>query len=628
MCGIFGYTGFNKRELERARRSLNTLSHRGPDQWGEWYGDDIYIGHRRLSIIDLSENARQPMEDREVVIAVNGEIYNCNFLRKELEPMHEFRSLSDSEVILHGYKEWGIDKLLNKIDGMFAFCIYDKRTNRLFLVRDRFGKKPLFYTVTNNKIMFASEVKAFFEFDDNYRVFSDEGIKDWIYHRGSHSTRTIFYNINKIPPGWYFDINKSGMRKVKYYDILDHVETSNASEYSQYDSTEVVDELLAQAVQKRLMSDVPVGLQLSGGVDSSLVGYYMKKQHAGNLHTFSVGFQEARYQHYSEEEYARYAADKLGVTHHQLNITENDIVQSFERVIYLFDGMLDYPNAIPIYLLSLYAKDYVTVLLTGEGADELFGGYTKFRSMASLENTNYLSKLIPHSIINYLGKTQLKSIARDLYLKKQYSGHTMSILENLNAYVSSQTIESFWGRPVHSLFDEIPYDMISTLPFYRQLLIMDHKTYLFSLVERQDRASMGAAIESRLPFLDKDLVETTVNFNRDCLFDSSQNKKVLKKICERIYGKRFTYRPKKGFPLPLQEWLDEPMGFGNYLEKIYDNEFLLSRKIDMVHLKQYLVMNTFDNKLLNYGDSEKMWIKWFLMVFRTAQDIFRIKDIR
>lgn len=628
MCGIFGYTGFKEKELEKARRSLNVLAHRGPDQWGDWYDDNIYIGHRRLSIIDLSENAKQPMENHDVVIAVNGEIYNFKKLRKELEAKYEFSSLSDSEVLLHGYKEWGIDELLNKIDGMFAFCIYDKRRNRLFWVRDRFGKKPLFYTITHNKIMFASEIKAFFEFDDNFRVFSYEGIKDWIYHRGSHSTRTIFYNINKVPPGWYFEINKTGIRKVKYYDILDKIDNAKAVKYRQDESTEVVEELLSQAVRKRLMSDVPVGLQLSGGVDSSLVGYYMKKNHKGNLHTFSVGFKESRYQHYSEEKYARHVAEKLGVTHHQLNITENDIVQSFERVVYLFDGMLDYPNAIPIYLLSLYAKDYVTVLLTGEGADELFGGYTKFRNMDSLKNTSVLSKLLPHFFINCLGKTKLKSVARSLYLKKLYSGHTRSILENLNAYVSSQTIESFWGSPDHSLFDEIPYDMISKLPFYRQLLIMDHKTYLFSLLERQDRASMGAAIESRLPFLDKDLVEATVNFNKDCFFDSSQNKKVLKKICERIYGKRFTYRPKKGFPLPLQEWLDENMGFGNYLEKIYDNEFLLNRKVNMVHLKQYLVMNTFDNKLLNYGDSERIWIKWFLMVIRTAQDVFRIKDIR
>jgi asparagine synthase (glutamine-hydrolysing) len=200
-------------------------------------------------------------------------------------------------------------------------------------------------------------------------------------------------------------------------------------------------------------------------------------------------------------------------------------------------------------------------------------------------------------------------------------------LENLNAYISPQTINSFLGRPNKSLFDEIPYDIISKLPFYKQLLIMDHKTYLFSLLERQDRASMGASIESRLPFLDKDLVETTVNLDEDCFFDSKQNKKVLKKICERIYGKRFTYRPKKGFPLPLQDWLDENAGFGNYLEKIYDKEFLLSKKIDMVHLKEYLRLNTFDNKLLNYGDSERIWIKWFLMVIRTAQDVFRIKDI-
>ena len=625
MCGIFGYKGFNKTELARARKALNTLMHRGPDQWGDWFDEETYIGHRRLSIIDLSENAIQPFGDERAVLAVNGEIYNFKELRKELEGKYIFKSLSDSEVLLHGYKEWGIDDLLKRIDGMYAFCIYDKKSRTLFLVRDRFGKKPLFYTENHGRFMFSSEIKAFFEFDDTLRVFSYRGIKDWIYHRGSHSSQTIFHSIQRLEPGCYLKINNSQIRKRKYYDVLDHIDNGHTGIKKDLG---LIEELLNKAVKKRLISDVPVGLQLSGGIDSSLIGYFLSLNHSGSMHTFNVGFKEPRYENYSEEKYAKLVANKYGFIHHQLNISIEDIAQNFEEVIYLVDGMLDYPNTIPIYLLSSFAKKYVTVILTGEGADELFGGYTKFKRMDSLSRYDNLSSLFPYILIDTLGKTKAKRLAREIYLKKKFSGKTRSILESMNCYITPETFTRIFGENKDSLFDEIPYEYIERHPFYKQLLIMDHKTYLFSLLERQDRASMGASMESRLPFLDTMLIENSFNFSKDHLFSKDQNKIVLKKISEKIYGKDFTYRPKKGFPLPLTEWLENRQGFKSYLKKVFNNDFLLFEKIDMEYLKQYLNSKSFDNKLLNYGDSERIWIKWFLMVIRTAQDVFRISEVR
>lgn len=625
MCGIFGFTKFKNFQLQKARDSLNTLHHRGPDQYGEYFDENIYMGHKRLSIIDISNFGKQPMisEDKNIVMSINGEIYNFIQLKNELIKKYSFKSNSDSEVVLYGYIEWGIDRLLEKIDGMFAISIYDKRQNELYLVRDRFGKKPLFYTQKEGTIFYSSEIKAFFEFDDEFRVFSYDSIKDWIYHRGSYSKTTIFYNIFKLSPGEYIKIKNSKIVKQKrYYDILDHVSnetySTNLQEISSY---------LDNAISKRLISDVPLGLQLSGGVDSSLVGYFIKNHKKEEVHSFSVGFLEDEYKRYSEEKYANYVAKKVGLTHHQCNITQLEVMENFKHVVWLFDGMLDYPNAIALYMLSKYAKKYVTVTMTGEGADEIFGGYLKLKNMQSLEFGGF-EKKIPDFIIEYIINIILRRKARAIYLKKEYGGDTKSILENINCYISPKTFTKIFGKNEKSLFDEIDYNHLREYPFYKQLLIMDHKTYLHSLLDRQDRASMGASIESRLPFLDKDLIHWAINLNKDELFDDKENKMILKKISASIYGKKFTYRSKMGFPLPLKQWLDHEDGFKTYVDKIFDDDFLLKKYIDMNFVKKYLNSKSFDKKNLNYPDSERMWIKWFLMIIRASQDIFNIRDCR
>ena len=623
MCGIFGFTNFKMCELDDARMALNTLQHRGPDQWDDYYDENIYMGHRRLSILDLSERGKQPMisEDGGVVIAVNGEIYNFQDLKDDLRAKYPFQSTSDSEVLLYGFIEWGIDELLNKIDGMYAISIYDKKKNELYLARDIFGKKPIYFAQREDRIYYSSEIKAFFEFDDSFRTFSYEGIKDWIYHRGSHSKSTIFHDVSKLPPGRYLKIRDNKIEEIKYYDILDHIsDTPRNSDLRELQS------YLEAAIKKRLMSDVPVGLQLSGGVDSSLVGHYLKKNHAEQTHSFSIGFAEKEYERFSEEKYATFVAEKEKLIHHQHNVTKDDVVSNFEHVIWLFDGMLEYPNSIPIFLLSKYEKPFITVALTGEGADELFGGYTKFRNMGDLENESVM-RHVPRFVIENLVGAFLRSRARALYLRKRYGGKTKDILENINCYITPETFEKIFGPNEKSLFDDIDYERIKKYPFYKQLLIMDHKTYLFSLLDRQDRSSMGASIESRLPFLDKNMIEWAINLDKDELFDNKENKKLLKKLSASIFGEKFTYRHKMGFPLPVQDWLDDEHGFNPYLNKIFDDDFLLNQKIDTKFLREYLASKSFDMKNLNYGDSERIWIKWFLMVIRTAQDVFNIRKI-
>ncbi len=631
MCGIFGIYKFEQDDLNKARSSVATLNHRGPDQKGDWWNPLVFLGHRRLSILDLSENGRQPMidDEHEVVIVVNGEIYNFQELRTQLSKDYHFKSSSDSEVLLYGYKEWGIDDLIARLDGMFAFAVFDVIKKELFLCRDRYGKKPLFYAKSGRQVLFASEIKALFEFDPALKVFSKDGIHDWMYHRGNNSRETIYYDIFQVPPGDYLKIDSSGQKLIKYYDLTDHV--SNSHTYS--DCFEELDFLINQAVKKRLISDVPVGLQLSGGVDSSIIANYAKNNHPGNFHSFSVGFSDLDDNSFSEEEYATFAANKMGLIHHQLNISKRDIVNEYEKVIYLTDGMLDIPNTIPIYILSRYAKRIVSVILTGEGADELFGGYTKFMQALSFSNqnksTNQAISQIAVKLFGNVHRAKIRGLLRKLYLNSLYAGKTEKLLEDLNCYISPETLTYLFGTLKSSLFDyTLDREKLYHLPLFRQFIIEEHKSYLLALLARQDRASMGAGLEARLPFVDRSLVEWAVNLPQQFLFNEKETKIILKKLCSSMYGDEFTYRKKAGFPLPIERWLKDDNGFKPWVQNIYKNDFVLNEFIHKDKLKSYMENNNFDNKILCYGDSERMWLKWFFMVIRTTQDVFGISDIR
>ena len=631
MCGIFGVFPFQGDKLELARAGVKALSHRGPDQDGEWFDPSIYLGHRRLSILDLSENGRQPMVDNEggVVLCINGEIYNYQALRAELIKKYPFRSQSDSEVLLYGYREWGIEGLISRLDGMFAFALYDKFEKTLFLCRDRYGKQPLFYTTSGQQFIFGSEIKALFAFDPALKIFSKDGIYNWMYHRGNNSKETIYHNISQLSPGHYMKCAGNARVLKKYYDLTDIA--GSTANYN--DVPGELDFLLNDAVRKRLISDVPIGLQLSGGVDSSIIAHYIKNNHQGEFHSFSIGFGDAEDAAFSEEKYARFVAGKLGLIHHQLNVNKQDVISEYEHVIYLFDGMLDIPNAIPIYMLSKYAKDYISVVLTGEGADELFGGYTKLSSLLSLAESEKKSRLMPLSLmINLFGgiqRSRVKDMLRRRYLQDLYAGNKFEILEDTNCYISPKTLAEIFGKRKHSLFDyTLDREKLAALPFFRQLLLEEHRSYLPFLLDRQDRASMGAAIEARLPFLDRALVEWAINLPQQYLFNEKENKIVLKNLSAQLYGNDFTYRPKVGFPLPIINWIDQEDGFKPWVDKVTKNDFILNEHIAKDRLHYFMNTDRFDNKLLSYSDSERIWIKWFFMVIRTTQDLYGITDIR
>lgn len=558
----------------------------------------------------------------DVAICVNGEIYNFQQLRKELEGRYEFKSHSDSEVVLHGYVEWGIEKLLSKLDGMFAIAIVDTRKKKIYLARDRFGQKPMYYAGHGEHFLFGSEIKALFEYDDSLRVFSIEGIKDWIYHRGSNVKQTIYHGVFQLLPGCYLEVSRESIHEHVYYDVLDTMDPGSERQGDLNELSHHLDE----AVRKRLMSDVPVGVQLSGGVDSSLITYFLQPHHNGGFHSFSFGFDE-EYRAYSEEEYATRVADQIGSTHHQMNSNEHEVAAAFEKVIWHTDGMLMHPNTIAIYLLSLYMKPLITVSLTGEGADELLGGYTKFNFSEKVLHRGGFRPFSPEFYLSKIPHRRLNRYRRLNYLTKRYGGNSKRVLEDLNCYISRETFSQLFGNHSDSLFDGIDYERIKEYPIYRQMLILDHKTYLVSLLDRQDRASMGAAIETRVPFVDKDVVEWGMSLARNALFGDGENKRILKSLSAKIFGDEFTYRPKKGFPLPMEKWIDSQDCYKPYWDAVYDDEFLLREHMNFEFMDRYLQSDSFTNKTLNYGNDERTWIKWFLLVLRTTQDIFSIEKV-
>lgn len=632
MCGIFGVLNFEHNQLELARSSLHTITHRGPDQWGEYVAPPIYLGHRRLSIRDLSENGRQPFVDATtgVAVIVNGEIWNDKQLRNELGE-HRFRGHSDCEVFLHGYLHWGLEGLLQRLDGFFAAAIYDPRSQNLHLIKDRFGKKPLYYAQNGKEWIFASEAKAILAYAPACRTFDLAGLQHWMCFRGSLQTSTIFKGIQKVLPATYLTLDTSGKQTEKqYYDLIDFV-ALHYPEKTEDDTAldSKVETLLSQAIEKRFISDVPVGLQLSGGVDSSLIALLAKEIHGERLDTFTVTFSHVNDQDFDESDYARAVAQHCGYRHHEIPVDNKIITDAFPHVVWLFDGMLDIPNAIPIHLLSKQAKSHVSVMLTGEGADELFGGYSKFSWAPALASqASSWKKNIPDFLFDKLPLPMgVQHRLHNTFVQKKYAGQPDNLLRNLNCFISPESLERLWGVNSLDPLSSINSKALSKLPIAKQFQLVDQLTYLNFLLERQDKASMGAAMEARLPFLDQSLIEAIAPISANQLFDGQHLKKNLKRLLAKRMGDDFTYRKKVGFALPIAHWLQDNNGLGAYVEKALSPDFILWRKVDRQPILDYLNTNSFTLRQISYADDERHWLKWFLAVLAAAQEAFQINEI-
>lgn len=583
MCGISGFAGMGT--LDDIQRMTDAMAHRGPDDAGVWHDSDaaVHLGHRRLSIIDIKDGS-QPMSttDGAITVTYNGEIYNYPEIRKDLETKghHFFTDHSDTEVLLNGYKEWG-ERLPEKLNGMWAFAIYDKRKKQLFLSRDRFGKKPLYYTLQNGTFAFASELTALSRHQYVRTDISEKSLIKYFAYGYIPSPNSIYKRIYKLPGGsnLTFDIAQSTYRANAYWEfMLEPFESIPVNPVEKW--SEEIRHLIEKSVIRRLMSDVPLGIFLSGGIDSSSVSAFAQKFCTNqNVKTFSIGFEE---ESFDESSYSNQVASYL-YTDHFSEILSLDRAKSLLPEI---AGRLDEPmgdsSLLPTYLLCQSTRKHVTVALGGDGADELFAGYDPFLALKKARAYNFfipkpvhkgirmLAARLPVAHQNMSFDFKLKRTLRGLsYPKKLWNSVWLGPLcpEDLNDLFNRQLdIEDVYSEAIEQWDACHQSNLVDkTLQFYTRLYLQD------DILVKVDRASMMNSLEVRAPYLDIELVDFVRKIPSRYKIRNGQTKYILKKALEPILPHEILYRPKKGFGIPVGQWMkngafeiDSPKLFGHF----------------------------------------------------------------
>ncbi|MDR0916262.1 MAG: asparagine synthase (glutamine-hydrolyzing) [Oscillospiraceae bacterium] len=558
MCGIVGF--FNERNSGIDNKKVIAdmaarIRHRGPDQ-GDFYVDGyISLGFRRLSIIDLADGS-QPIlnEDGTRVLLFNGEIYNYQALRAELlERGHVFKTRTDSEVILHGYEEYG-EGILQRLRGMFAFVIYDTNTQTLFGARDIFGIKPLFYYQNDAAFMFASEIKAFLAHPSFKKAVNRERIPEYLCFEYIPSEETLFENVYKIPAGSYFTVKNNALTVTPYFELKYAIDGTKPIEFWE----DLIEETFGQSTVAHSISDVEVGCFLSSGVDSSYVVREMAKHN--NVKTFSVGFEEEKY---SELKYAEEFAAFAGVDIFTKKISADEYFDAVPTVQYHMDEPLPNPSAIALYFLCRKAAEYVKVVLSGEGADELFGGYHYYRE--PLDFAKYMrvpkpirkllsvcAKALPQG---FHGKRFLTRGAEDMdtrYIRNNYVfDHT-----ERDAILSPVIAQYATHNPAE--FTKVFFDECRDEDDITKMQYVDIKTWLQQdILVKADRMSMANSLELRVPFLDKEMLKTALGIPSKYRVNTETTKVALRGAAARQLPAKTAAMPKKGFPVPLNDWLKQ-----------------------------------------------------------------------
>lgn len=581
MCGIVGF--YSLEQFERLSSCIEsatqTLYRRGPDDSGLFLSasDGIGLGHRRLSIIDLSEAGHQPMvsPDGKCTIVFNGEIYNFLKIREELQRKgYRFNSHSDTEVILNAYRQWGL-ACLDRFVGMFAFAIWDKDLKQLIMVRDRIGIKPLFYYYNNRTLVFGSDLKALMAFDLIEKEVDPDALPLFFHYQYIPAPKTIFKRTHKLEPGNYLIFNGKEIKIERYWQLPLPLQSEDTALLTEDQWIERLDRTITQAVSDRLISDVPLGALLSGGIDSSLVVSMMQKVNPSPVRTFSIGFGE---QQYNEAPWASKIADYLGTDHTELYVDSKRALDIIPQLPEFYDEPFADSSAIPTFLVSQLTRSMVTVALTGDGGDEQFAGYVRYwmtRTMADLlyrfpkkfkSICSRMLQRLPPSLIenfympvrdhlpqrfriaNFLDKWQKLLFLLDKQELSEIYRMTICIW-------SDAEIELLVGKPL----PESRYDAVFTstgdLSAISRLLLVDQSTYLpDAMLTKVDRASMAASLEVRVPLLDHRVVELTARLPEALKYRNGSGKYVLKRLLARYIPTALFERPKMGFGLPIDQW--------------------------------------------------------------------------
>jgi asparagine synthase (glutamine-hydrolysing) len=536
------------------------ISHRGPDDFGYHVQGRVGLGHRRLSIIDL-EGGRQPMsnEDDSIVVVFNGEIYNYQDIRKALlRRGHQFKTRSDTETIVHAYEEYG-DDCVQQFRGMFVFALWDQRRERLLIVRDRLGIKPLYYYQGPDSLVFSSEIKSLTECPEIPREVDETSLNLYLSLRYVPGPRTMFKGILKLQPGHLLVADREGVRLRKYWDITYGPPLSDSE-----DAVRQFQSLLEESVKLRMIAEVPLGVFLSGGLDSSAILAIMSKARQGEpIKTFSVGYPSTNGEddENCEVAFARQAAQAFGAEHHEFNLNALDFADFVPKLAWQLDEPLADPSCIPLYFISRLARQHITVVLSGEGADEILGGYGIYRKMLALENLRQipgaewtaarLAGLAPE------GRYQNVLEMTSLPLAQRYRGISRGFRPALQARLIRQRMRA--NQNLDDIFAPLFQATSHTSPLNR-MLYADSKVWLpDDLLLKADKMTMANALELRVPFLDHKLVEFAAQLPDSMKLKGGVGKVLLRRILKGVLPESILDRPKKGFPVPVLAWLRGPL---------------------------------------------------------------------
>lgn len=587
MCGI---AGFSWQHEALVGQMMQTLAHRGPDQDGIYTDARVSLGHRRLSIIDLSEHGRQPMsnEDGSVWVTYNGEIYNFPELRQTLAAKgHAFRSRTDTEVIVHAYEEYGPD-CVTQFNGMFAFAIWDRTRRELILTRDRLGIKPLYYYWHNNKLVFASEIKAILEVPEVKREVNPQALYHYVGFEFVPAPDTMFRHIHKLPPGHSLRYREGKIEVTRYWDLQFQTEAHAPAYYAEH-----MRDLLTDSVRKRLISDVPLGVFLSGGLDSSTLVALMSRCGVEPIQTFSLGYADRSF---SELDYARLVAKQFNTEHREL-IIDPVTPELIEEAVWHLDEPMTDLSAMPFYLICKRAREYVTVCLSGEGGDEGLVGYDRFKASKTHAYYALLPDWIRRGIIAPLVKTlpdqpQKKGLLN--VLKRFIEG---GLLSEEGGHMRWQ----YFGTPEHDagLFSWDSREHIITDPFAtirhhmarcNSPLRLDREIYVDfkftmpdSVLMKVDKMSMAHALEVRVPFLDHRFVEFCATIPGNLKLQGFTTKAIFRSAMQGILPDAIRGRGKQGYSLPIKNWLRQDLR--EYMSDVLPSSPLLKEafNFDYIH---------------------------------------------
>ena len=558
MCGIFGVVSHKNISFEKALASLNQLTHRGPDSFGQYKDDKIYLGHRRLSIIDLSDKGNQPLISNcgNIILTVNGEIYNYKSLRQKLNKKYEFKSNSDSEVIIYGYLEWGIDKLLDLIDGMYAFSLYDKKNNFAFLVRDRVGIKPLYYFKDESEIIWASEIKAIKTYRKDLQT-DLTSLYDYLTYKYIPSPKSLYKNVYKLEPGHYLKINLSSLKiiKKKFWELKHQFNVFKSEE----EVLEQIDLTLRKSVKNQMISDVDIGAFLSSGVDSSLVSKYAS-DFKKNISTYTIGYKDF----FNESVSAKYFSKLISSNHKEFVLTIKDIEELISEENIFFDE--PFGDISPqSYLLNKEASANHKVILTGDGGDELFFGYNEYSRFLYLKS---IKSCIPFK--NILSK--VKSLE---HYNKIFSSDLEQYALQKGALNKSQKEEFKLKFSIPKDYDDFWFFRKfynQDLDVKRRIEFLDFKTFLPEhALTRVDRNSMLFGLECRVPFLSNNMIDLAFSINPELKNNGNKDLKYLtRKILQGFSSNDYAFSKKAGFSIN-----------GNMRRKFYKN-WRVNENISMI----------------------------------------------